>query len=129
MFNLTPAEQFFNRSRLKLAIEDREDEPLRGDLRDGFGSFCFLGLCLETMRKNNPDEYIWKGSRLVPVDCDVAFPLDVKRTNEDLCDWLGVEEQILWSMPAYNDDVEHFSWKELWEKFDQFVKDKEGIDL
>ena len=117
--------QLSNRERLGNIVKTRTDEPLRDDLLDGQGSYCFLGLCFEVMRINKPEEYVWKGNAFITVGGELDIPKSVNRANKALCEWLGIKEDKLWRITIPNDDGVS-TWDDLWEEFERITK--EGDD-
>ena len=121
---ITPS-QIRNRERLEKVFKTRNDKPLQYYLRgkDGVGH-CFLGLCYEAMRISAPHLYHW-------VDTRIIFSLESHHTikgcvkaGDHLKEWLGVEGGTFIRMTSLNDSGS-FSWGELWEKFEELLKEKD----
>ena len=116
----TPS-QINNRERLGNIVKARTDTPLREELRDGQGSYCFIGLCFEALRINQPEKYKWVGGSFIPIGGELDIPRSSQTANKALYEWLGVSEFTIWNMAVPNDE-EGATWDKLWEEFERRIK-------
>ena len=117
--------QLSNRERLGNVVKTRTDTPLRDDLLDGQGSYCFIGLCFEVMRRNKPEEYEWRGNAFILAGGELNIPESADKANKALYQWLGVNENKIWRMVIPNDNGIS-TWDELWEEFERLTKEQDN---
>ena len=88
---------------------------------------CFMGLCYEALRTKAPDTYRWQDTALIHTKPCPFMGAQAMKACEHLKQWLGMPSYVLIDMMAVNDRADDdLSWRELWEVFENLLKDAEN---